>query len=41
MSTAAKVFRREKNRGETLPCRFEDWIERERERVRYKKTNDL
>ena len=31
MSTAAKVFRREKNRGETLPCRFEDWIERERE----------
>ena len=29
VSTAAKVFRREKNRGENLPGRFEDWMERE------------
>ena len=29
VSTAAKVFRREKNSGENLPGRFEDWMERE------------
>ena len=29
MSTAAKEFRREENRGKDLPGRFEDWIESE------------
>ena len=29
VSTAAKPFRRGKNRGENLPGRFEDWMERE------------
>ena len=29
VSTAAKVFRRKKNREENLPGRFEDWMERE------------
>ena len=29
VSTAAKVFRREKNRGKNLAGRFEDWMERE------------
>ena len=29
VSTAAKVFRRKKNREENLPDRFEDWMERE------------
>ena len=30
ISTAAKVFRREKNiRGENLPCPFEDWMYKE------------
>ena len=29
LSTAAKVFRRNKMRGKNLPNRFEDWILRE------------
>ena len=29
LSTAAKVFRRDKMRGKNLPNRFEDWILRE------------
>ena len=29
LSTAAKVFRRDKMRGNNLPNRFEDWILRE------------
>ena len=29
LSTAAKVFRRDKMRGKNLPSRFEDWILRE------------
>ena len=29
LSTAAKVFRREKNRGKDLPGRFVDWMESE------------
>ena len=29
ISTAAKVFRRDKMRGKNLPNRFEDWILRE------------
>ena len=30
VSTAAKVFRRDKNmRGENVPGRFEDWMHRE------------
>ena len=38
LSTAAKVFRRDKMRGENLPNRFEDWMLRE---CGIKKTNNL